>query len=123
MSNFSIEAIEIFLRNEDELISKNKKRDFDDLIELLLKNREIKYDNYIFIVNNKNTLLSQKKISILQISHSEKGKSFIKDFFSNLEIEKNNFLKIKNENKELSDKEIIREEEIDNLIFICKKFI
>lgn len=133
---FTTKGIEIFLENEQKLIDAGVKRDFDELIEMLLKNREIQYHHYLFIIKSKNTLLSQKRKAIIHIFQFEKGRAFIEEYLSELKKEKalldeklklwedskNNDSKSKSETvKALSEDEIKRIDELGQLIFICEK--
>jgi hypothetical protein len=134
----TIKGIEIFLGDEQRLIDAGVKRDFDELIEMLLRNREIQYPHYLLIIKNKNTLLSQKRQAIIHIFQFEKGRAFINEYLSELKKEKallDEKLKLwedskkeesksesdKEEIKELSEDEIKRLEELEQLIFICEK--
>lgn len=132
----TIKGLEIFLQDEQKLIDGDVKRDFDELVELLLKNREIEYSHYLFIIKNNNTLLSQKRQSIMHIFQFEKGRDFLHEYLLDLKKEKSLLdekLKLskdaknkelesdKEEIKELSNGEVKRLEELEQLIFICEK--
>lgn len=89
-----IETVRFLLKFSEEFIKMNDKHFFNDLVNLLLKDRETTYDDYVFVIEHEHTIIHDKisalnSIFHLKISSSKDGVEFLKKRLSNLKMSEN----------------------------------